>query len=465
MMMPSRPPTFDCRIHAPSDSRPRGGGEFVLYWMQVTHRAHDNFALNFAVEQANELGLPLQVYHQVRDDYPWASDRFHSWILEAVVDLYQAFAARMISYAFRLEQGSGPRESSALVQMARRAALVVTDFYPTFVVPRQTRDLRRKVETPVVAIDSTTLVPMAYHRKEHSTARGFRTVLLEALPHYLWPVDNPSPRVQRSIDLPFDPVRPAPGSIAALVAGCDIDHSVPPSPIFRGGTTAGRARLAEFLRTGLPRYDEQRDDPNEPDAVSRLSPWLHFGNLSIHEVLLSAREAGPPHQYARFQDEALTWRELSHNFCYFNPKHRTVAGIPEWARAELADHEHDPRPVLYTDEEMEHSRTGDDLWNAAQRSYVRDGWMHNYMRMLWGKAVLQWTPNAAECLRVLEHLNNKYSLDGCDPNSYGGIMWTFGKFDRPFYRRPIYGTVRYQSLRAAGKKFDVTRYAASYGRR
>ena len=137
--------------------------------------------------------------------------------------------------------------------------------------------------------------------------------------------------------------------------------------------------------------------------------------------------------------------------------------IPAWAREQLREHEADPRPVLYSLEEMEQARTGSDLWNAAQRSYLRDGWMHNYMRMLWGKAVLQWTRDAAECLRVLEHLNNKYSLDGRDPNSYGGIMWIFGKFDRPFYRRPVYGTVRYQSLAAADRKFDVRRYVATHG--
>jgi deoxyribodipyrimidine photo-lyase len=237
-----------------------------------------------------------------------------------------------------------------------------------------------------------------------------------------------------------------------------VDHGVPPSPSFRGGTTAGRARLTEFLRNGLKGYSENRSDPNQPDAVSRLSPWLHFGNLSIHEVLLAAREAGPEDEYAKFLDEALTWRELAHNFCHKNPRHRTVAAIPTWARAELTRHETDPRPHLYSLQEMEEAGTGEPLWNAAQRAYLRDGWMHNYLRMLWGKTVLQWTPNAAEALRVLEHLNNKYALDGRDPNSYGGILWIFGKFDRPFYRRPIYGTVRYMSLKAAAGKFDVGRY-------
>jgi len=453
----------DYRIHATPDAKPRHGGEFVLYWMQTTQRAHDNFALNFAIEQADALGLPLQVYHGLRHDYPWASDRFHTWILEGVIDLYAGFAARGINYAFWLDEGTESIARSHLARLADRAALVVTDFFPTFIVPRQVRSLRANVEAPVIAVDSVTLVPMAYHKKEHSTARGIRPVLMEALPHYLWPVDNPSPRIRRPIELPFDPVRPTPETIASFVARCDIDHTVAPSPMFRGGTAAGRARLRDFLATGLRHYAELRNDPNEPDAVSRLSPYLHFGNLSIHEILLAAQEAGPSDQYAAFLDEALTWREISHNFCYFNPRHRTPEGMPGWAREQLAEHEADPRPELYSDEELEFAKTGDELWNAAQRSYLRDGWMHNYMRMLWGKAVLQWTPNAAECLRILEHLNNKYSLDGRDPNSYGGIMWTFGKFDRPFYRRPVYGTVRYQSLRAARRKFDVPRYVKAMG--
>ncbi|MFN8653518.1 MAG: deoxyribodipyrimidine photo-lyase [Gemmatimonadales bacterium] len=510
----------DIRIHLPPDrAAPRPGGEFVLYWMQTTHRAHDNFALNYAIEQANELNLPLQVYHGLRHDYPWANDRFHTWILQSVVDLYDDFAKLGINYAFWLSRGRGgytewpagkpflvPRSSflvgegqapaqnsgsravheergtrneertdwSPLVSLAQRAALVVTDYYPTFIVPRQIRGLRRKVDTPVIAVDSATLIPLAYHEKEHSTARGIRPVLMDALPHYLWRAPAPGLTVQRAVELPFEAVlggSQAVGrsggqaeidrQIAELVAQCDVDHTVAPSPMFRGGTRAGRTRLRQFLETGLPHYDD-RNDPNKPDATSRLSPWLHFGNLSIHEILLAAQEAGPATQYAKFLDEALTWREVSHNFCHWNPKHRTVEGIPRWAREQLSAHESDPRPALYSLEQMEQARTESELWNAAQRSYLRDGYMHNYMRMLWGKAVLMWTKNAAECLAVLEHLNNKYSLDGRDPNSYGGIMWTFGKFDRPFYPRPIYGNIRYQSLRAAEKKFDVPAYIRRY---
>ncbi|HTS90235.1 MAG TPA: deoxyribodipyrimidine photo-lyase [Gemmatimonadales bacterium] len=502
--MPAAP--LDHRIHAPPGglTRARPSGEFVLYWLQTTMRAHDNFALNFAVEQANELGLPVLVYHGLRHDYPWASDRFHTWILESVADLYGDFEEKGIQYCFWLDrsverwgQGSGRRGQGAgettrrsarrgdrtgdrgvhppstaplpLVSLADRAALVVTDYFPTFIVPRQIQGLRRKTETPVVAVDSATVVPMGWHEKQHATARGIRPVLLNALPHFLWPVPNPEPRLRRPVEIPFDDDDTRrlvalrgdgvalQAAIGELVSRCAVDHTVPPSPSFRGGSRAGRERLRQFLRDGLRSYDE-RNDPTKPESVSRLSPWLHFGNLSIHEVLLAAREAGPADQYASFLDEALTWRELAHNFCHFDPKHRTATAIPPWAQRELAAHESDPRPRLYTLEEMEEARTDEPLWNAAQCSYLRDGWMHNYMRMLWGKTVLQWTANAVDALRILEHLNNKYALDGRDPNSYGGIHWIFGKFDRPFYRRPIYGMVRYMSLRAAREKFDVGRY-------
>jgi deoxyribodipyrimidine photo-lyase len=455
--------TDDLRIHAGTEPGPVPG-EFVLYWIQTTHRAHDNFALNFAVEQADALGLPLLVYHGLRHDYPWASDRLHTFILEAVADLYRDFARMGIQYAFYLERSGDDREArrargepSPLVALARRAALVVTDFFPTFIVPRQIQALRNRVETPVVAVDSCTLVPLRYHDREHLTARGIRRVLEEALPHYLYPVPNPEPKTRRAVELPFEPTRPTPATIPALVAACALDHAVRPVPAIPGGSAAGRRRLAHFLETGLPRYAEARSDPGEPDAVSRLSPYLHFGNVSIHEVLLAARAAGPAEQYAKFQDEALVWRELAHNFVFRDPRHRTVSAIPAWAREQLRRHEDDPRPALYSTEELELARTHDELWNEAQRSYLDHGWMHNRLRMLWGKAVLQWTPDAATCLRILEHLNNKYALDGRDPNSYGGIMWIFGKFDRPFYPRPIYGTVRYLSLRAEANRRKAKR--------
>ena len=458
-------PIDDLRIHASGQGRPRAGGEFVLYWMQgIAMRMEENFAFNFAAGQANLLGLPLLVYQGLRPDYTWASDRHHTFILESVAELQAEFGDRGVQFAFYLAQGrrgaeaQGEKQRSPLVQLADRAALVVTEYSPTFIHPRQLKRLREKTATPVVAVDTSCVVPLAAITKAHPTARGFRTDLWRHYPDHLRAVGHVEPRVRRPIDLPFEPT--AVRDIPALVAGCDIDHSVPPSPTIRGGTRAARTRFAWFLEHGLPRYETDRNDPTI-DATSRMSPYLHFGNIGVQELLLRAKEAGPADQYAKFEDETVTWRELAHNFCFHDRKHRTVEAIPAWARAELTRHESDPRH-LYTDEQLEHALTEDELWNACQRSLLRDGELHNYVRMLWGKAVLQWTPNAAEALRILEHLNHKYALDGRDPNSYGGIFWVFGKFDRPFYRRPIYGTVRYQSTRAAKDKFDVSAYIARY---
>ncbi len=445
--------------HGESAVRPSPSGDFVLYWMQVTHRAHDNQALNYAVEQANALGVPVVVYHGLRHDYPWANDRLHTFILEGVRDLVAAFAARGIAYGFHLDRRTpdDPGEhASPLVSLAERSRLVVTDWFPTFIMPRQLKRLRERVTVPVVAVDSACVVPARLLEKPYSAARWIRGDLMDGLDHWLRPVGDTEPAHRTTaVTWPFDPVVPV-DDIAPLVAGCAIDHTVPPARGWTGGPGAARRRLDWWVANGLPRYLE-RNDPNL-DVTSKLSPHLHFGHCSPQEVLLAAREAGPDEAWQKFLDEMLTWRELAFNFCRFEPKHRTLAAIPEWARAELAEHQSDPRGAIYSDAELERGETDDELWNACQRAYLRDGWMHNYLRMLWGKSVIGWTEDAGRALRILEHLNNKYALDGRDPNSYGGILWCFGRFDRPFFRRPVFGTVRYMSTNAARKKFDVAAY-------
>jgi deoxyribodipyrimidine photo-lyase len=451
----------DLRVHAPGERRPAASGDHVLYWIQSSLRGEDNHALTFAVEQANRLRLPLLVYHGLTDDYPWASDRLHTFILESAADLHDEFARLGIQYALHLQHDSAPGTSSALTMLARRAALVVTDYFPTFNVPRATRTLRRAVETPVVAVDSATVVPVKYHDREYPTAPPFRTRQARAPAHFGVTSVAPEPEVRRPVELPFDPTVPDRSRVPALVGSSRVDHSVAPVAELGGGTRAAHRRLEHFLTHGLPRYAEDRADPNA-DATSGLSPYLHFGNISPREVLLRAQEAGPSEHVAKFRDELLTWRELAFNFAHFNPKHRTVEALPGWAREELARGEADPRPAVYSSEELEQARTAEPLWNAAQRAYVRDGWMPNPLRMLWGKAVVQWTRKAGEALAILEHLNNKYALDGRDPSTYLNLQWVLGRFDRPFYRRPIFGTVRSMSLRAAEKKFDVGRVLARY---
>ncbi len=430
----------DLRVHRPLGDIAQAG-EFVLYWMQTTMRARENFAFNYAAERANELGQPVLVYQGLRRDYPWASDRLHRFILESAADIARDFRDMGVQYVFFLDRGSG--EASPLVSLARRASLVVTDYYPTFIVPRQTARLRQILgaSPPVVSIDSTTVIPLAHFDRQFTSARAFRPRLLEALPHYLHPVPTIEPRVRRAVEPPFDPVDFRRADLAELVSSCPIDHSVPPVPAFVGGSRAARERLARYLETGKP--------------TTGLSPYLHFGNISPHEILLRTREAGTVEQNRHLQEQLLVWRELSHNVAHHDPAHRTIEVIPAWARQELATHAADPRPVLYPLEVLERATTDEELWDTAQRAYLTQGYMPNYLRMLWGKSVLQWTENYQQAFEVLVHLNNKYALDGRDPNSYASIAWIFGKFYRPFYRRPIYGLVRYLSLNAARKKPEL----------
>lgn len=495
--------TADLRLHPiPPSRRPRREGEFVLYWIQATLRACDNFALNFAVEEANARGLPVLVYQGLRHDYPHANDRIHTFILESALDLDREFERWGIQYVFYLDTrlprgvtggnaGSGSTDTtpirpgsvvpppalphrrtprhvthpSPLVRLARRAALVVTDFFPTFIVPKQTAGLAKKIDAPVVAVDSCGVVPLAALDQAFSSARAIRPRLHGLLPHYLHPVGDAEPVVRRVVEVDFDAVDlkgirsrdPGREAVRQLLAECAIDHSIARASEFPGGTAAARQRLERFLQVGLPRYDADRGDPNQPEATSRLSPYLHFGNISMQEVLLRAREAGPAPQYEKFQDEALIWRELAYNFAWRNPRHRSAAEVPDWARRELDDHAADPRPRIYRKEELETAATADALWNYAQHSYLHTGFMHNYLRMLWGKTVIQWTRSWRHAFRVLREINDKYALDGRDPNTYAGIHWCFGRFDRPFYRRPVYGTVRYMSTRAAERRFDVSR--------
>lgn len=447
----------DLRLHTTNDEgMPRPRGEFVLYWMQTTHRVDDNYALAFATEQANVLRVPVLVYHELAATHPWASDRFHTFALQGVIDLYEAFEQLGIQYVFTLSPGP-------LLDLTARASLVVTDLYPMADARARLAALKQETRTPVVAVDSCTVVPLRYHHEEYETVRSIRPVLLRALPHYLQRLDYVEPRIRTPIQLPFEPVRPTDETIASLVAACAIDHSVPPVTAVRGGMKAARARIDRFLKHGFPRYLEARGDPNDEDGTSRLSPYLHYGHISMQEVLLALRQLDLPDQYEQFLDEALVWRELAHNCTFSSSRYRTIDGIPFWAAEELRRGEHDQRPVLYSAAELEGGQTEDELWNAAQQANIVDGWLHGAIRVLWGKAVLQWTPSVAECFRILVHLNNKYSLDGCDPGSYAGILWTLGKFDRPFYRRPIYGAVRYQSLKSARKRFDVRAYVQRYG--
>ncbi len=446
------------RVQLLNDRTENNDAKYVLYWMQMFKRATHNHALTFAVEQANERKLPLVVYEGLKFYYPWASDRFHTYILEGVEEKRRAFEKLGIKYVFYLQKNdSSPKQTVA--RIARAAALIVTDDFPCFIIPDHNRAIVAKAQIPVYVVDSNGVIPMSKFEKEEFAARTIRPKIKRLLPEYLVKFKEAKIKV-RAGDIKVDCPDTGVGAenITKLVAECAIDHSVKPSQIYHGGTLNGRKRLKYFVEKILPGYGMTRNKP-EIDGCSRLSSYLHFGFLSPLEIALAVLESDAP-QSAKdaYLEELIVRRELSYNFTRFNHKYDSLDALPDWAQKTMREHADDKREIIYSLEELEACRTYDELWNASQREMNRSGELHNYVRMLWGKNVIAWTRTYADAFRILEHLNNKYCLDGRNPNSYAGILWCFGKHDRPWMERPVFGKMRYMTTRSTGRKFDAKTY-------
>jgi deoxyribodipyrimidine photo-lyase len=304
-------------------------------------------------------------------------------------------------------------------------------------------------------VDADVIVPSRLLEKEQYAAFHARRRLEAQLDRFLVPEENPAAQVgwKRS------------SGVESLAATTDvteewkIDRSVAPVSTFRGGTKEALRLLDEFVSQKLKNYGKQRNHP-ELDSTSRMSPYLHFGHISPITIALAVKNADAPKaDRESYLNELLVWRELAVNFVTYNPVYDSFESGEGWAHRSLAEHAKDPRPIVYTEQQLESAETRDPLWNAAHMQMVRGVWMHNYMRMYWGKKILEWSKTPAEAYRVAVKLNDKYELDGRDPNGYSGIAWAIvGKFDRPWFERPIFGKIRYMSLESTGRKFDSNRY-------
>ena len=290
--------------------------------------------------------------------------------------------------------------------------------------------------------------------KDEFSAATFRPKVRRALPHFLAPLPEADPRKSSlGLDIEAWDFMDAPSAAAAL----DVDRSIPPAPDFPGGYWAARRRLDRFLKEKLAGYPERRNDPCA-DGVSGLSPYLHFGQIAVLEIALAAQATGLPAAEV-YLEELIVRRELAANFAWYNPAYDRFEGLPAWARASLGAHAGDRREYLYSRQELENAATHDPYWNAAQREMVRSGKMHGYMRMYWGKKILEWSATPAEGFDTAVWLNDKFELDGRDPNGYAGTAWCFGKHDRPWQERPVFGMVRYMNANGLRRKFDADVYA------
>jgi len=443
--------TQDPRVTIRRPGPPNLEGACVVYWMQRAQRGLDNPALDVAVETANALHKPVVVYLAPVPFYPHANLRHYHFLREGIPDIAAALDRRNIGFILHRY----PDHSLLRFCDEVKPALVIGDENPMR-EPNSWREVAsKKLKVPLWTVDADVIVPSKLLEKAQYAARIIRPRLQAQLSSYLILSKNLRARIAwskpahlTSLDPHFD-----------ITEGWQLDHSVSPVSQLRGGSTEALRLLKEFVQHKLPRYGTQRNKP-EIDHTSRLSPYLHFGHISPITVALAVEKSDAPKaDKEAFLDQLITWRELAVNLVRFNPDYDNFECGEPWAHRTLAKHAKDPRPVLYSEKQLEDAETHDQLWNAAQMQMVTTGWMHNYVRMYWAKKILEWSKSPAEAYRTAVYLNDKYLLDGRDPNGYAGIAWAIaGKFDRPWFERPIFGQIRYMSGASTGKKFDSKKY-------
>jgi len=429
---------------------PDPDGSCVVYWMQRSQRALDNPALDVAVQAGNLLSKPVVVFFAPRPFEP-ANSRHYTFLAQGIPDIADRLEKRGVGFVLR----RFPDHSLLRFCDEVKPALVIGDENPIRQAEGWRKTAARKLKVPLWTVDADVIVPTRLLEKAQYAAHIIRPRLFARLDEFLVAPKNPKAnftwKAPRSLQsLPID---------VNLIEGWTIDRSVESVSTFRGGTQHALKRLKSFTERRLAHYSKDRNHP-EKDGTSRLSPYLHFGHIGPLTVALAVQRCEAPKvEKDAFLNQLLVWRELSINLVHFNPDYDNFECGEAWAHKTLAEHARDERPVTYTEKQFENAETHDPLWNAAQMQMVRDGWMHNYVRMYWAKKILEWTPSPSVAYQTAVRLNDKYELDGRDPNGYAGIAWSIvGKFDRPWFERPIFGQIRFMSGASTGKKFDSETY-------
>jgi deoxyribodipyrimidine photo-lyase len=459
----------DTRVKLLNKAKERRG-DYVLYWMQASQRAEYNHALEYAIRAANRLRKPLLVFFGLTGNYPNANARHYHFMLQGLRVVGEALARRGIRMLVR---HVSPEVGA--VQAAERASLLVTDRGYLRIQREWRRHAAKRAACPVVQVEAEVVVPVEeVSQKEEYSARTIRPKIRLLLADYMVPLEETETAFEE-ID-----IRAAGIDISDIFDTSDIYNTyntrnssnnfdmgkivkrigaagdVGPVEGFEGGTAEAKRRLERFLDERLDAYAEERNDPTV-DALSGMSPYLHFGQISPLYVALLVRERGGPGADA-YLEELIVRRELSVNFVFYNPNYANYMGVPDWARRSLEKHKGDRRPYIYSLDKLEKAKTHDPYWNAAQEEMLLTGKMHGYMRMYWGKKILEWSRTPEEAFERAVFLNDKYELDGRDANGYTGVAWCFGRHDRPWREREVFGSVRYMTADGLRRKFDADAY-------
>lgn len=481
-------PVPEIRINLKNEKAINTNGSFVIYWMVANRRLKWNYSLQHAIYLAQKNGVGLIILDGLRLGYPWASERIHRFVIEGMYDNWLASQNHSIQYYPYVERNKG--EGSGLLEaLSRNAVAVVSDEFPCFFIPRMHEAVSLKLECSFQLVDSNGILPLRAGGRVFTTAASFRRHLQKnILPHMIqWPVEMPLNESLNRCQIPSDIIGqwPTPdlSEIDSILDGLKFERDVPPVP-FLGGTVEAEKQMTVFFEDRHLRYHSDRNQIDRGSA-SGLSPYFHFGHLSTHEFVHKALELskwsadkvaakpsgsrsgwwGLAEHTESLLDEVITWRELGYIFCYERiDDYDQYESLPDWAQKTLDIHSEDERPIVYSFEQLETAQTHDPLWNAAQRQLMQEGRIHNYLRMLWAKKILEWTESPKDALKYLIELNNKWAIDGRNPNSYSGIFWTLGRFDRAWGpERKIFGKIRYMASKNTAKKINVKNYLLRFG--
>ncbi len=427
-----------------SAGRPRGP---VVYWMSRDQRVRNNWALLVAQQLAADQHKALCIAFCLVPEFLGATIRQYSFMIEGLKEVEQDLRAKNIP--FYLLTGKPDEEIPGFVEDIEASALVA-DFDPLRIKMKWKEDVLKKTRIPFFEVDAHNIVPCwIASQKQEFAARTIRGKIQKLLPQFLtsFPRLKEQKEGEKIPDNDWDIVE----------KNLKVDFSVPELEWIEPGEKQAQRMLKNFIENKLPRYPDESNDPTQ-NAVSDLSPYLHFGQLSAQQAALEVRNSGKKGR-EDFLEELIIRRELSDNFCFYNPEYDQFKGFPDWAKKTLDEHRKDPREYVYSMKEFEAGQTHDELWNAAQMEMVKKGKMHGYMRMYWAKKILEWTESPEEALKTAIFLNDKYELDGRDPNGYVGISWSIGGVhDRAWGERPIFGKIRYMSYNGARSKFNVKKY-------
>jgi len=424
-------------------------GAYVLYWMQASQRTEYNHALEYAISKGNELHQPVIVFFGMTDHFPEANERHYAFMLEGLREVKQSLEKRGIRMVILHKS-----PEIGTVPLAKKASLVIVD-RGYLRIQRQWRNVvADQIDCPLIQVESDVIIPVEETSpKEEYAAATIRSKIHRKLSYFLVPLKHRDPAVE-SLSLDFNSFDI--NDVGKAISKLHIDRDVRRVSSLQGGTKEARNHLEVFLEGKLDQFPQLRNDPTL-DYLSHMSPYLHFGQISPLFIALKALETKSPGTEA-FLEELIVRRELSMNFVFYDEKHDSFEAVPEWAKKTLRAHKKDKRQYAYTLEELEPAKTHDPYWNAAQKEMVIKGKMHGYMRMYWGKKIIEWSKTPEEAFRIMLYLNNKYELDGRDPNGFTGVAWCFGKHDRPWGERPIFGNVRYMNDKGLKRKFDADGY-------